>query len=150
LIRQKPGLCLALEIGVLSVVVIKTPLFALLMAVIGFLQLPAPGLMSTNVTAIAMPSIAGSANEKELSTLLADYLKKYNDLRNGRHRFPKKGWTTAPNRDRLLLSKMVSYQAVEWTPVVGPIGVSLFTPPASTLHNKFLESTENDVEGRGF
>jgi len=66
----------AFEIGVLSVIVIQPPLFALLMAMIGVSQLPSPRFMSTRVTAVAMPSIAGSANEEDRSTLFADYLKK--------------------------------------------------------------------------
>jgi len=42
---------------------------------------------------------------------------------------------------------MVLQQGRQWTPVVRPIGVSFFTPPADTLHNHFPESIENNVEG---
>jgi hypothetical protein len=76
LIRQKTGLRFAFEIGVLSVIVIQPPLFALLIAMVGVLQLPSPRFVSARVTAVAMPSIAGSANEEERSALFAVYLKK--------------------------------------------------------------------------
>jgi len=76
LIRQKPGLRFALEIGVLAVIVIEPPLFALLMAPVGFPQLPSPGLPTTRVPAIALSSVAGSANEKECPALFAENLKK--------------------------------------------------------------------------
>jgi len=70
------GVRFTLEIGVLPVPVIQPPLFALLMATVGFLQLPAARLVPTGVIAVAMPPVAGSANEKECSALFADYLKK--------------------------------------------------------------------------
>ena len=70
------GLRLALEIGVLPVIVIKPPLFALLIAAVGFLQLSPAGMVSTCITAVAMPPVAGSANEKERSALFTYYLKK--------------------------------------------------------------------------
>jgi hypothetical protein len=70
------GLRLALEIGLLPVTVIKPPLFALLMAMLGFPQLPPPGFTTTRVTAVAMPSVTRSADEKERLALFADNLKK--------------------------------------------------------------------------
>jgi hypothetical protein len=70
------GLRLALEIGLLPVIVIKPPLFALLMATPGFSQLPPPGFMATRVTAVAMSSVARPADEKERMALFAGNLKK--------------------------------------------------------------------------
>ena len=70
------GLRLTLEIGMLPVIVIKPPFFALLMAMVGFLQLPPAGFVSTRITTVAMPPVAGSANEKERSALFTYYLKK--------------------------------------------------------------------------
>jgi hypothetical protein len=76
---------IALTISLLPVTVIKPALFALLMVMVGFPQLPATGLVPACITAITMSSVAGSANEEGSSAFFAEYLKKYNKLCDGRH-----------------------------------------------------------------